>query len=239
MKYSSFDSKTVLITGASKGIGKAIAEELLESNCKLILTASSEKSFENFSLKHENISFLPFDMSDRDQLNTAIEKMNADQIKPDILINNAGVGIFKNFKDLKTADFDKMIDVNFRSPYRLTQAVLPNMLEKKFGVIANILSVAAINNFQRSSAYGATKAALLESMKTLRLETRSEGIKVINFLPGATETSIWSEKVRQEMGSRMMQPENLAKTIVSVIDSSIVNNLTVEEMIIRPQGGDL
>lgn len=239
MKYNAMKSKTILITGASKGIGKEIAKELLESDSKLILCGSNEKSFENFDLSSENIKFYSFDLKNEEETIAALNKIEQDGNSPDIIINNAGIGIFRNFTDFKIEEINSMMNVNFKAPILITQKFLPKMLENKFGVVANIVSVAAVNNFLRSSIYGASKSALLEAMKTLRLEVRKNGVKVINVLPGATETSIWSPKVRAEFGNLMLSPNDLAKTIVRAINDSIENNLIIEEITIRPQNGDL
>ncbi len=239
MKYNGFAAKTVMITGASKGIGKEIARELSNSGCKLILTASSANSFDGFDIEAEGIKFLHFDMSKELEVLGALEKLNRLNAYPDILINNAGIGIFKDFINFNFDDINSTININYKSPILITQSLLPKMLESGFGVIANVISVAAINNFSRSTIYGSSKAALLEAMKTLRLEVRKSGIKIINFIPGATNTAIWSPKVRSEYGEVMMSPESLAKVIVSSIDNAITHNLMIEEMSIRPQNGDL
>ncbi len=239
MFYNGFAKKTVWITGASKGIGRAIAEDLIAEDCVLILSASSENSFFDCNFEKENVVILPFDLSNDSDVSQAVNFLKNKSLHPDIVINNAGVGIFKSFKSLSLEDFDRMNNVNYRSAFAIIKEVLPQMLEAKFGVIANVLSIAATTNFPRSSVYGASKSALLEMMKTLRLEVRNDGIKVINFLPGATETSIWSPKVIDEFGSKMMKPSELAKAILSTINISLMNNLTFEEVVIRPTTGDL
>ncbi len=239
MEYSGFDARTVLITGASKGIGAAIANELIKTDCRLVLTASRAESFKECQFEKERITILPMDLSKSEEMQTGIERLRTLNYKPDILINNAGVGIFKLFSEITMSEFDEMMNVNFRSPFFLTQAMIEDMSLAGFGLVANVLSVAAETTFTASSVYSASKAALLQAMKTLRKETRKKGIKIINFLPGATSTGIWSEKVLEESMHRMMSAESLAKVIVETINSAILHDTHIEEMTIRPQGGDL
>lgn len=239
MQYKGFKNRIIWITGSSKGIGKALSAELISEDCKLILSATSLDSFSHSNFVHNNIFLLPFDLTDEAEIQGAFNTLKLKDLYPDVLINNAGIGVFKNLKSLSIEDFDKMHQVNYRSAFQIVKSILPKMMENSFGVIANVLSVAAVSNFQRSSVYGASKAALLEMMKTLRMEVRSDGLKIINFLPGATETSIWSDKVRAEFAHKMMKPEELAKAIITTIDLSIINNLTFEEVIMRPTSGDL
>lgn len=240
MEYKSLNDKTILLTGASKGIGESLAKVLsAKTKCKLILSATKPESFANQVLDIDNIIIETFDLNNTNEVMDAIERIKAKNLVPDILINNAGVGIFKNFGDLTTAEIEKLINVNYKAPMLLAKAFLPTMLSRQFGMFVNIISVAAVTNFLRSSVYGATKAALMETMKTIRMEYRKQGIKVLNILPGATDTPIWSPKVRQQYGSVMMSPDALAEAIVANINLAIEHNIMPEEIIIRPQMGDL
>ncbi len=239
MSNNSLQGKTILVTGASKGIGKSIVEVLARYDCRVIATATKNDSFTNFEIKSDKIVFEAFDLNNESELIAGIERLKSNNQIPDIVINNAGVGIFKNFVDFSAIEIDKLINVNFRAPVLLSKSFLPGMLEKQFGMFVNIISVAAVESFHRSSLYGATKAALLETMKTIRKEYRHQGIKVLNILPGATRTPIWSAKVVQQYGDRMMSPKALAELIVANVALAIEQDIMPEEIVVRPHYGDL
>lgn len=239
MSNNSMRGKTILVTGASKGIGKSLVEVLSRYDCQIIATATKMESFSNYEITSGKIVFEAFDLNQESEIIDGIDRLKSKNLVPDIIINNAGVGIFKNFGDLTIGEINKLINVNFKAPVLISKSFLPAMLGKKFGMFVNIISVAAVENFHRSSIYGATKAALLETMKTIRKEYRNQGIKVLNILPGATRTPIWSPKVVQQFGDRMMAPESLAEFIVTNISLAIEQDIMPEELIIRPHYGDL
>lgn len=135
--------------------------------------------------------------------------------------------------------FDETFATNVRGVFLCTQAVLPKMVEQNFGIIVNILSVVVTKTFVNSSVYSASKAAVLAMSKSLREELRSKNIKIMNVYPGATLTNIWSPTVADKFGSRMMKPEDIAIAIVYNIDVMLASGAMVEELIVRPQLGDL
>lgn len=239
MSNNSLQGKTVLVTGASKGIGKSIVEVLARYDCNIIATASKMGSFGNYEITSDKIMFEAFDMNQESEVIEGIERLKSKNISPEIIINSAGVGIFKNFADFSKIDIDKLININLKAPVLIAKAFLPAMLEKQFGMFVNIISVAAVESFHRSSLYGATKAALMEAMKTIRKEYRHQGIKVLNILPGATRTPIWSQKVVQQFGDRMMAPEAVAELIVANVALAIEQDIMPEEIVVRPHYGDL
>jgi 3-oxoacyl-[acyl-carrier protein] reductase len=157
----------------------------------------------------------------------------------DILINNAGISSFKKFIDTKPEVFENIININLRGPFLCIQSVLPGMLKKNSGIIINIISVSAIKTFTKSSAYAASKAGLLAMSRSLREEVRKYGIKIIDIFPGATETEIWSKDSRDKFRDKMMKTEDVAEAVFEVIKLSMNNRMHVEEIVFRPQEGDL
>ena len=187
-----------------------------------------------------NIFFFPCDVTSKQQVEATYSKIVNTISKVDVLINNAGVSKFAPFIDLTYEDFEYMNNVNYKGVFLCSKAVLPAMIEKKNGIIINILTWAAINIFQNSSVYSGSKAAAWVMMKTLREEVRIENIKVINIHPGATESDMWEESERKEFGFRMMQPEDVAEAVYTTLMLSDTNSRAmIEEIIIRPQLGDL
>jgi short-subunit dehydrogenase len=242
MNNEILNNKVIWITGASKGIGRAIAENLKSTGATLILSSSSINSIKKIMpdfAQYPKVFFLPFDLRSEEEINRTFQKINLSIGKIDFLINDAGIGKFAPFTELSAGDMNNMFDVNFKGLFLLTKLTLPKMIEQKSGVIINILSVVLKKVFTGSSLYAASKAAVLAMDRSLREEVRSQGIKIIDVFPGATETEIWTEKQRERYASKMMQPKDVADAIIKIIELASNNRLMIEEIVLRPQGGDL
>jgi 3-oxoacyl-[acyl-carrier protein] reductase len=242
MEVTDLKNKNVWITGANRGIGAALARKLTKTGATLILSSSSTESMRKIMpefVEYPKVFFMPFDLRSEDEAKRMYEKINITLEKVDILINNAGYGKFANFTDLSSEEMNNMIDTNFKGLYYMTKLVLPDMIKEKNGIIINILSVVLKKIFTGSSIYAASKAAVLAMDRSLREEVRKDGIKIVDIFPGATETDIWTDKQREKFGQRMMQPEDVADGIIKVIDLAMNKRLMIEEIVLRPQGGDL
>ena len=234
--------KVVWITGGNRGIGLAISDKFIEAGSQVIVSASTQDSFKEILSKYakmDNVLFFPCDVSDPKQVHEVATKIKLAKGKVDILINNAGIAKFKPLIDITVDMFDSMNDINYKGTFLCIKELLPDMLERGNGIIANILSGAAIKAFENSSVYSATKAAVMAMTNCLRKEVRKKGISVVNVLPGATETDIWNPKIREEKRDKMMQPEDVAAATFSAIKDSLNGRTMVEEVLVRPQGGDL
>jgi len=237
-----FNKKVIWITGASRGIGAAIALKLAETGAVLALSARTEQSFKRLKkelVKYNNVFIFPCDVSSNEQ----VKEIHSEIVKSigniDILINNAGIAIFKPFDELSINDYNSMINTNLLGTFLSTKNVIPSMIKRKKGIILNIISVAAEKTFKGSALYSASKAGVLAMSRSMREDLRDKGIKVIDILPGATETELWSEKSRSKYNWRMMKPDNLSDIIVDVLHKSLNDNYMIEELTIRPQLGDL
>jgi short-subunit dehydrogenase len=225
--------KVMWITGASKGIGKSIADYAELHNA--IVYNSSRNNHPN-----KKIHNIFADFSKTEDIQNAHSKIMEEQGKVDILINNAGIAYFKEFNDFSISEFEQMCHVNLRGTFSATQLVLENMLKRKSGIIVNILSAAVYKTFTFSSLYAATKAAIRAMSNSLREEVRKDGVKVINIYPGATKTDIWDENMQNEFGKVMSSPDDVAETVISSIIFATKNgNSMIEEVILKPQNGDL
>lgn len=233
-------SKNIWITGGSTGIGKAIAASFAQENYNVFISSRNREKLTQTALelmKFGRITEIPCDVRSEKSVSRAFREIEENYGAIHILINNAGVGVFKPFMELTISDFDTMIETNLRGAFLCMKSVLPAMIEQKNGVIVNILSIAATKTFAHSSGYSASKAGLLAMSRTVREEVREFGIKIVDVLPGATATNIWSENALTEFSERMMQPYDVAEIIISLLKS---NPRTMpEEIIIRPQLGDL
>jgi NADP-dependent 3-hydroxy acid dehydrogenase YdfG len=155
----------------------------------------------------------------------------------DVLVNNAGISVYKSFIDTSLEEFEAVYETNYRGAIAAAKAVLPSMIEQKKGHIFNIISITAKKLFTKSAAYAASKASLATAMDILREEVREFGIKVINIVPGATDTAIWPSKIREKYRDRMLQPGIIAETVLTAYHQP--PELSVEEIVLRPAGGDL
>jgi NADP-dependent 3-hydroxy acid dehydrogenase YdfG len=234
-------SRVVWITGASSGIGRALAERFVSQGDTVIATA---RSLANLTILQEQLSsslgscaIYQCDVSSEEQVRATAGALLAKFGTLDILINNAGVTYFKDFINTSTAEFDEVVATNLRGLFLTTKAVLPKMLENKSGSIINVLSYAAKTTYTGSSAYATSKAGAEAMMNVLRAETRDKGIKIVNVYPGAVFTSIWHPKHREKYGHQMMQPADVAQVVYKL--SCEPPSVMIEDIIIRPQVGDL
>ena len=235
-------NKKVWITGASRGIGLAIARKLKTTGASLILSSSNNSTIKEIMhefAEYPKVFFLPFDLTSETEIKRIYEKIDLTLENVDILINNAGIATFKPFTEFTLEEFDKMNAINYRSLFLTMQAVLPEMKNRKNGLIINILSAVVKKVFLNSSIYSATKSAVLAMDAVLREEVRDKGIKIVDVMPGATETDIWDKESREKFSERMMKPEDIAESIMKVIELSQNKRLMAEEIVLRPQWGDL
>ena len=235
------DKIVVWITGASTGIGREIAKRFAKDNIFVIVSARRKSRLvslvSEIKFSGGNAAAIVCDVSSERSVQNTVRKINEKYGKISVLINNAGSTVFKSFVDTKITEFDNIIGTNLRGAFICMKTVVPQMLKIKKGHIINILSVAAVNTMTNSSVYSASKAALLALSKCMREEIRKDNIKITNILPGATETPMWDAKTRQKKHNRMMSPAAIADIVY--FSYSQPKNLIVEDIIIRPQKGDL
>lgn len=230
----------VAITGASQGIGAAIAEAFAaEDGARLALMARTETKLEAVAeqcraLGAEATVFL-CDVTDEDDVAAMAEGVLAQVGVPDVLVNNAGLFRPGGLLDLTPDDFRMQIDTNLTSAYLVTRAFLPAMLERERGDLFFMASVAAIRGYPGGAAYCAAKHGLLGLARATREETKGTGLRVTTLLPGATLTSSWDGTDLPP--ARFMPPEDIAHAVVDL--HKLTGRTVVEEIILRPQQGDV
>ena len=232
----------IWITGASSGIGLALARSFANRGSTVIISSrSKEKLIEAVRTigSDKKVFLFPCDVSNPEQVHTVYEKILRSNIAINVLINNAGCYHSGPFLNFPLDKFDESFATNVRGVFLCTQAVLPEMVKSGFGIIVNILSVVATKTFVNASVYSATKSAVLAMSKSLREELRDKNIKVINVYPGATATNIWNPRIIEKYGERMMKPDEIAEAILCNVESTLRNGVMIEELVIRPQYGDL
>jgi short-subunit dehydrogenase len=231
----------IVLSGASKGIGRAIAFFLVDKGHNLSICARNFKDLSNLRTellqKNSNlkIHIAQVDVSIKEQViqygKDALEFFG----NIDILINNAGS--YEGGELLLERDglLESMINVNLMSAYHLTRAIAPNMVDSKKGMIVNMCSIASVNAYPNGGAYSISKFALLGFSKNLREELKNKGVKVMSILPGATWSDSW--KGVDLPYARLMEADDIAKIILASFDLS--DSAVIEEIILRPQLGDL
>ncbi len=213
--------KVALITGASAGIGRACAQALAAEGAHLVLTARRQDRLDELKAAHEKDGLRVLAVTgDVREESTARQTVQAaldafGQI--DILINNAGVGNYKNLVDTSAEDYDEMMDSNVRSTFLFTRHTVPAMLARKQGTILMISSMAGKYGFPGQAVYCATKFAQVGFAQALDKELRPQGIKVGLICPGGVKTEFALGKGRTEESveqSAMLEPEDVAAGVL-------------------------
>ena len=231
----------IWITGASRGIGAAIAQALAADGHRISLSGRNQARLTDVAngLPSASTAVVPCDVANEQSVQQAYDQVVGGLGPVDVLINNAGSGQWADMTDLSIEAFDDQLAVNLRGVFLCCRTVVPAMVASGAGHIITINSVAAITTFSGNTAYAASKAGALALTRSLREEVRSSGIKVTDLLVGATETDIWPHEARRLHAERMMQATDMGTVVRSVIALGQLPAVHLEELIVRPQLGDL
>lgn len=234
-------TKTVVITGCTKGIGLALVNTFANAGYRIVGCARNltDLAAVKQQLQHihptVNHILLPCDVSKESELEQFIQQVKQHVEHIDVLVNNAGVFLPGSLLTENATNLSHLFDTNVKSAYLITRGFLPGMLAQKSGHIINICSIASLQAYPAGASYTITKFALLGFSKQLRQETIGTGVKVTAVMPGATLTNSWSGV--DLPNERFIKPEDVAQTILGVCELS--NSADVEEIVIRPQQGDI
>jgi len=230
-----------IITGASKGIGKAIAHLLVSKGFDVGICARTLEDL--LALKSSLLQINPnvrivaesVNVSDEEAVNAFANACLTNFNTIDILVNNAGVFIPGAILDLDTSQLKNTIDVNLMSAFWMTKCIAPQMIHQKAGHIFNMCSVASLQAYPNGGAYSISKYALLGFSENLREELKIYNVKVTAICPGAVYTDSWKSSGVDP--NRLMEANDIAESLWSAYNLS--NKAVVEKIIIRPQLGDL
>lgn len=216
----SLKGKNALITGAGKGIGKAVALALAAEGTNLILLARTKTDLEKLAAEIQPFGvktmIVTADIADIQSVNEAVEKALAEFKTIDILINNAGIGKFGKFMELTPEEFEQIIKVNLMGVYYATRAVLPGMIDQQSGDIVNISSTAGLRGAAATSAYSASKFAVIGLTESLMQEVRKHNIRVTALTPSTVATDMAKDlNLTDGNPDKVMQPEDVAELIVA------------------------
>ena len=213
-------AKTALITGAGRGIGKATAIAFAKEGIHVGLLGRTLENLETVAAELKEfgvkVSIATADVSNMESVNQAVEKIRGELGSIEILVNNAGISKFGHFLELEPEDWAKIIQVNVMGVYYVTRAVLPEMIERKSGDIINISSTAGQKGAPVTSAYSASKAAVIALSESLMLEVRKHNIRVSTLTPSTVATDMAVElNLTDGNPEKVMQPEDIADFMVA------------------------
>jgi 3-oxoacyl-[acyl-carrier protein] reductase len=233
-----------VVTGASRGIGRAIAGALLAQGCTVVAASRSVSERQNRKPTTANRPpltgaceiFMKCDVRDERSVGALFAAVKKQFGHIDILVNNAGMAHpLRDIEDLSLETWREVLETNLTGMFLCTRAALPLM--RTGGVIVNNLSVAARGVFGGESAYCASKHGALGFTETLRAEVRGRGIRVVSLLPGPTATDIWNQFMPEAPRDKMMSPETVARAVIAAI--TLLENATVEELRLGPTEGNV
>lgn len=218
---------TLVITGVSKGIGKAVAIQALEEGMTVIGWGRNAPDY-----AHPKLHFISCDVSDPEQVTAAAKRTYEISSEVRFLLNNAGFGQFQQIQDFEADVFKRMWEVNVYGAFLVTQALVKGMQEQKAGHIVNVSSIAGRVGAPWGAGYNASKFGLTGLGESLFSELRKQGIKVTNVYPGSTATHFFEDIPGMDAHSNMLAVEELAASIIHVMNTS--RNYLVREIEIRP-----
>ncbi|MDZ4839225.1 MAG: SDR family NAD(P)-dependent oxidoreductase [Bacteroidota bacterium] len=225
-------NKVAVVTGISKGIGKALTEELLKHNCIVVGWGRTKPDFE-----HTNLYFIPTQVDDYNSVQSAYNQTTALCNKIDFLVNNSGLGYFGYLEDLTIEQFDELIKINVYGIFNTCKAVIPHLKQNGEGHIVNISSTAGLEGMAQVSAYCGTKHAVRGISDSLYKELRDFGVKVTTVYPGSVETDFFKNSPGIKAHDKMMTPQEVAKQIVRALDTSpnfLINNIEFRPLQPKP-----
>ncbi|MGD1211560.1 MAG: SDR family NAD(P)-dependent oxidoreductase [Candidatus Acidiferrales bacterium] len=228
------DGKVALVTGASRGIGLAIARSLARMDARLSLCARDPKRLEEASseLQRDGASVVAFpaDIRRASDIASLVQKTEQSLGPVDILVNNAGIGYFAPIQEASEANWDAVLDTNLKAVFLLTKAVAPGMIARRGGHVINIASLAGKNSFAGGGIYCASKWGLLGLTQCMAEDLRPHGIRVSAICPGSVATDFSPHTGRDT--SKMLQPEDVAHAVETILTQTPQS--FISKVVLRP-----
>ena len=223
--------KVAVVTGAGRGIGRAVAVELGRLGAKVAVASRSRSDLEETATMIGNASVIPTDVREKQQVHQLLEQVVTTLGPIDILVNAAGLGIMGNVVDFTDEDFETLIQTNLRSMFFACRYVLPSMIERKTGHIVNIASIAGKVGSATRAVYCASKFGVVGFTESLAEEVRQHNVRVSVVCPGSTDTA-FHEGATPDQRSRMLSPFDVAYAIRMIVTQE--PNSFISEIVMRP-----
>lgn len=233
-------SKLVVVTGGSRGIGRAIAERFASAKFEVATCGRTMNSLEalkrDVETKYQSrVHIFQADLADTSQVKAFTRFVKELNLPVDVLVNNSGLFVSGDLSTEPAGNIETMIDANLYSAYHMTRGLVPAMKALRRGHIFNMCSIASFTAYPNGGSYAISKFALLGFSRCLREELKEEGIRVTSVMPGATYTDSWQASGLPE--ERFIPAEDVAEMIFTAY--SLSPRTVVEDMVIRPQLGDI
>lgn len=229
----SIENQIAVVTGAGRGIGRAIAIELGKLGAQVVLAARSKAELDETAQGiGANATAIPTDVRKKADLQRLFEWVAANRGPVDVLVNAAGLGIFGPVVDFKDEDFDTLIETNLRGIFFACRFVLPLMIERKRGHIINIASIAGKVGSATRAVYCASKFGVVGFTESLAEEVRQHGIRASLICPGSTDTRFSPTETAGKSRERMLRPEDIAHAVRMIVTQE--PNSFISEIIMRP-----
>jgi len=222
MRFITLKDKVAVITGGSRGIGKAIAILLAENGAQIVICARKDEDLKRVSdlinSKNGRCEYIVADVSDEKQAANLAAEVIRNHSQVDILVNNAGVGVYRPFIDTSLEDWDSVINTNLRGPFLCSKAFVPFMIKQGSGCIINIISGAGRTPMRNLSIYCASKFGLVGLTESMKKELSDLGIKVLCLYPGYAKTSFFKNYPADfRLPSNASEPEAVARELLKAI----------------------
>lgn len=241
MTAETLDAQTVIVTGAGRGIGRAVALAMANEGAAVVLAARTRRELADVAAevrdRRGRALAIPTDVTSPEAVDALVEQTVAELGRIDVLVTAAGVASFGPLAGTKPADWEPMLAVNLRGAMLCCRAVLPPMLRQRRGTIINVASIAARRPIAGAAVYSATKAGVVAFSRVLAEELRADGVRVGVVLPGAVDTPLWDSIPGGPDRARMLRPEDVARAVVLM--AALPPHASLEDLTLLPAGGIL
>jgi 3-oxoacyl-[acyl-carrier protein] reductase len=227
--------QVALVTGSSRGIGRGIAEALAQAGAHVALTARDAEALQETQRRIADrggkASWIAADLAREEEVNALFVRLASEQGRLDVLVNNAGLGLFGPLADFASADFDRLIAVNLKAVFLCCRQAMRLMAPRRRGYIINISSVVGFKGYPNQAVYTATKHGVMGITKSLAVEAQPHGIRVSAVLPGGVDTALAAAGRPDLDRSVLLQPQDIAQAVLYLL--SLSERAAVDEIYIR------
>jgi NADP-dependent 3-hydroxy acid dehydrogenase YdfG len=239
---NALEGKVALVTGAGRGIGRAVALAFAAEGAAVALVARSRADLASVAGEIRErttarVLAVPTDVTQDAAVETLVEHVAGELGRLDVLVTAAGTAAFAPVAESKPGDWDAMLTLNLRAVMVCCRAVLPTMMRQRAGTILNVASIAAKRALPGSAVYTATKMAVIGFSRVLAEELRAHGVRVGVLVPGAVDTPLWDALGASPPREKMLRPEDVARA--AVLMAALPPHASLEELTLLPAGGIL